>query len=194
MLLVHWRVKPGSSRIDGRTVSTPLHQSLGWTPRQREKSPEDLIGWKCSPLFTPFFWRTKTGLARQKIYHVDFLGGGGEKFWKMDEVPHGFFQRFFHKGLIFTTCFFEAVHVLFDLFFRLGRWVNIIFPGVWCLKKNVLPETNASKKQHVQKHGEAKLVFASFWGHYDLLEFRFRKMSYGWFFQRSMVFFWILFL
>ena len=60
-------------------------------------------------------------------------------------------------------------------------------------EKNILPETNASKKQHVQKHGEAKLVFASFWGHYDLLEFRFRRWVMADFFQRSMVFFLIFF-
>lgn len=63
----------------------------------------------------------------------------------------------------------------FRFVFQVGPVGKYHFPGVWCLKKNVLPETNASKKQHVQKHGEAKLVFASFWGHYDLLEFRFRR-------------------
>ena len=103
-MLVYWRVSPD---LPGSTshVSTP-NQSLGWTPRQREKSPEDLIGWKFSPFFTRFFEEPKQVCKTKNIYHVDFLGGGGEKFWKMDDF-HLVFSFSFAKSLSLQHVFLK---------------------------------------------------------------------------------------
>ena len=87
------------------------------------------------------------------------------------------------KAYLFNMFFFEAVHgeTLIEkiMFFSMcfSGWASgykTFSRSVMFEKKN-LTRNKRFQKAACPKHAEAKLVFASFWGHYDLLEFRFRR-------------------